>query len=164
MVVATIVILFALWWLLSMVEHLMPYPIRRTSGIIIALGLMVTCTTALVEDSNFIRYFLSAYYGIGAMCMIGLLFGSQFVKNFYFVHDLVCGHIIFFPLLVLAILQIPHHIQTWLLYHNALSSDVVVSNILRYARKSQESVSRTEDGDLQEQLAELRRIVLKQEQ
>ena len=26
MVVATIVILFALWWLLSMVEHLMPYP------------------------------------------------------------------------------------------------------------------------------------------
>lgn len=165
MVVATIVILFALWWLLSMVEHLMPYPIRRTSGIIIALGLMVTCTTALVEDSNFIRYFLSAYYGIGAMCMIGLLFGSQFVKNFYFVHDLVCGHIIFFPLFVLSILQIPHHIQTWLLYHNALSSDVVVSNILRYARKSQESGGTTAPNeDLVEQIAELRKIVQKQEQ
>ena len=164
-VVSAIVILFALWWLLSMVEHLMPYPVRRTSGILIAIGLMVTCATALIEDSNFIRYFLSAYYGVGALCLIGLLFGSKFVKNFYFVHDLVCGHIIFIPLFILAILQIPHHIQTWLLYHNALSSDVVVSNILRYARKSQESGGTSAPNeDLVDEVAELRKIVQKQEQ
>lgn len=164
-VVASIIVLFALWWLLSMVEHMMPYPVRRTIGILIAVGLMVSCTTIFIEDSNFVRYGLAAYYGIGAMCQLGLLFGSKFVKNFYFVHDLVCGHIIFIPLFILAILQIPHHIQTWLLYHNALSSDVVVSNILRYARKSQESGGTSAPNeDLVEQISELRKLVQKQEQ
>jgi callose synthase len=90
---------------------------------------------------------------------------TEIVKNFYFVHDLVCGHIIFIPLFVLAILQIPHHIQTWLLYHNALSTDVVVSNILRYARKSQESGgNNAPNEDLIEQISELRKIVQKQEE
>jgi hypothetical protein len=148
-----------------MVEHMMPYPVRRTIGIVIGIGLMVSCATIFIEDSNFIRYGLSAYYGIGAMCQLGLLFGSKFVKNFYFVHDLVCGHIIFIPLFILAMLQIPHLIQTWLLYHNALSSDVVVSNILRYARKSQESGgTNAPNEDLVEQISELRKLVQKQEQ
>merc|ERR1712194_282951 len=66
---------------------------------------------------------------------------------------------------ILAILQVPHYIQTWLLYHNALSSDVVVSNILRYARKSQESGGTSAPNeDLVEQIAELRKVVQKQEQ
>ena len=148
-----------------MVEHMMPYPVRRTIGILIGIGLMVSCSTIFIEDSNFVRYGLAAYYGIGAMCQLGLLFGSKFVKNFYFVHDIVCGHIIFIPLFILAILQIPHHIQTWLLYHNALSSDVVVSNILRYARKSQESGGTAPPNeDLVEQISELRKLVQKQEQ
>jgi callose synthase len=165
LLVMIIVVLFTLWWLLSMVEHLMPYPVRRTIGIVIGIGLMVSCTAIFIEDSNFIRYGLSAYYGIGALCQMGLLFGIKFVKNFYFVHDLVCGHIIFLPLFILAMLQIPHHIQTWLLYHNALSSDVVVSNILRYARKSQESGGQSAPNeDLVEQIAELRKLVQKQEQ
>jgi len=165
LLVVVIVILFALWWLLSLVEHLMPYPIRRTFGIVIGIGLMASCATIFIEVSNFIRYGLSAYYGIGAMCQLGLIFGMKFVKNFYFVHDLVCGHIIFVPLFILAMLQIPHHIQTWLLYHNALSSDVVVSNILRYARKSQESGGTSAPNeDLVEQISELRKLVQKQEQ
>merc|ERR1712087_98170 len=83
-VVVAIVLLFSMWWLLGSVEHMMPYPVRRTIGILIAVGLMASCTTALVEDSNFIRYGLAAYYAIGAMCQLGLLFGSKFVKNFYF--------------------------------------------------------------------------------
>ncbi|KAL7541715.1 hypothetical protein ACHAXR_012973, partial [Thalassiosira sp. AJA248-18] len=164
-VVASVIILFALWWLLSRVEHMMPYPVRRTIGILIGIGLMVSCTTVFIEDSNFVRYGLAAYYVIGALCQTGILFGFKFVKHFYFVHDLVCGHIIFIPLFILAVLQIPHHIQTWLLYHNALSSDVVVSNILRYARKSQESGGTTAPNeDLVEQISELRKLVQKQEQ
>merc|ERR1712160_122085 len=122
-------------------------------------------TTAFIEDSNFIRYGLAAYYGIGAVCQLGLLFGMKFVKNFYCVHDLVCGHIIFIPLFILAILKVPHRIQTWLLYQNALSSDVVVSNILRYARKSQESGGTSAPNkDLVEQIAKLSKVVQKQEQ
>ena len=65
---------------------------------------------------------------------------------------------------MLAALQLPGHIQTWLLYHNALSTNVVVSDILRYARKTKESGSGEANEDLVEQVAELRKLVQKQEQ
>lgn len=142
------------------------YPIRRTIGILIALGLVGAIITVFVEDVNCLRYALAAYYGIGGLCQIGLLMGVKAVKYFYFVHDLVCGHIIFIPLFILAALQIPNHIQTWLLYHNALSSGVVVSDILRYARKTQEAsgAASAESQDMAEQIQELRKIVQRQEQ
>jgi callose synthase len=81
------------------------------------------------------------------------------------IHDYVCGHLLFFPLFILGALQLPRHIQTWLLYHNALSSDVVVSDILRYARKTQENMAGAEaaDEDLVEQISELKKLVQKQE-
>jgi callose synthase len=116
-----------------------------------------------LEDSDFMRYAIAGYYYAGAFCQLGLLFGVKAVKNVYFLHDLVCGHIIFIPLIVMAALQLPHHIQTWLLYHNALSSDVVVSDILRYAQKSQKSGG-DEDEELVEQVAELRKLLQKQEE
>ena len=106
---------------------------------------------------------MAAYYGVGAFCELGLLVRIKFVKHFYFIHDMVCGHIIFFSLFILRALQFIHCIQTWLLYHNTLSSDVVVSNILRYARKNQEAGSEG-DVDLAEQVAELRETVQRQEE
>ncbi|KAI2501724.1 1-3-beta-glucan synthase component [Fragilaria crotonensis] len=146
-------------------ERSLAYPVRRTIGIMIFTGIAVGIVTVFVEDTNCIRYAVAAYFMIGAVCMLGLLFGFKFVKHFYFIHDLVCGHIIFTPIFILAALQLPRHVQSWLLYHNALSSDVVVSDILRYARKSQESGgSAGENSDLVEQVAELKRLVLKQEQ
>lgn len=48
----------------------------------------------------------------------------------YRVHDYVVGHILFIPLFILSALQIPNMIQTWLLYHNALSSDLRVEELL----------------------------------
>lgn len=166
-IIILIVILMLLSKLLTATERSLPYPVRRTFGILIAVGMAVGCCTIFIEDINFFRYGLAAYYGVGALCQLGLICGVKAVKNFYFVHDLVCGHIIFIPLFVLAILQVPHLIQTWLLYHNALSTDVVVSNILRYARKSQESGSNAgaaPNDDLVEQISELRKLVQKQEQ
>lgn len=145
------------------------YPIRRTIGIFIGAGLLVAVITIFAEDVNCLRYALAAYYGIGGLCQLGLLAGVKVVKYFYFVHDLVCGHIIFIPLFLLAALQIPNYIQTWLLYHNALSTGVVVSDILRYARKTQEASSARGDSgvasqDMVDQIQELRKIVQKQEQ
>jgi len=141
----------------------LPYAVRRTTGIIFTLGLFVGILILFLEDSDFIRFSMAAYYGIGAFCQLGLLVGIKFVKHFYFVHDMVCGHFIFFFLFLLAGVQFVHHIQTWLLYHNALSSDVVVSNILRYARRNQEAGGVQRDEDLVEQVAELRKIVQRQE-
>lgn len=161
-----IVVLFVLSRIFTSYEYTMPYPVRRTLGILIFIGLVGGIFTLFVEDSNYVRFALSAYYAIGAVCMIGLLFGVKSVKLFYMIHDFVIGHIIFIPLFLLAALQLPRHIQTWLLYHNALSTDVVVSDILRYARKTQESGG-SGDGnneDMLDQIAELRKIVQKQEE
>lgn len=150
--------------LFSSRESKVPYPIRRTIGIILFVGIVVGFVTLFLEDINFIRYALAGYYGLGALCQVGLLVGVKAVKQLYLVHDVVCGHLIFLPLFVLAALQLPGLIQTWLLYHNALSTDVVVSDILRYARKSQESGGVEVNEDIVEQITELRKIVLRQEQ
>ena len=159
-----IALLLVLVRVYALTERSMAYPIRRTVGIVLFVGLIAGIITVFIEDTNCIRYALAAYYGVGAFCLVGLCFGFKFVKNFYFVHDVVCGHIIFIPLFVLAALQIPHYVQTWLLYHNALSSDVVVSDILRYARRTQEAGGHTEaNEDLIEQVAELKKLVQKQE-
>ena len=144
----------------------MSYPLHRGVNIILGSLLIASIITIFIEDVNCLRYALSAYYGIGALCLLGLTAGfAKIVKPFYFVHDVVVGHIIFIPLFIMAALQVPHYIQTWLLYHNALSNDVVVSDILRYARKNQEAMSGSEnEEDLIEQINELRRMVMKQEQ
>ena len=164
-VVIFILVLLALGRIYTANERVLPYPVRRTIGIIISLGLVAGIFTVFLEDTNFLRYSLAAYYGIGAFCQLGLLVGVKFVKHFYFIHDLVCGHILFLPLFILGALQLPRYIQTWLLYHNALSTDVVVSDILRYARKSQESAGLAEPNeDLIEQVSELKKIVQKQEE
>ena len=96
--------------------------------------------------------------------MLGLLYGFKSVKFFYRIHDIVCAHIIFIPIFILAALQIPSMIQTWLLYHNALSTNVVVSDILKYARKSKDSGGAGEvNEDLVEQVNELKKVVYRQE-
>jgi callose synthase len=159
-----IAVVFVLGRIFSVNERSMPYPIRRTIGILIFSGLVAGVITLFIEDTNYIRYALAGYYLIGAVCLVGLLFGFKFVKPFYLVHDLVCGHIIFIPLFLFGALQLPGMIQTWLLYHNALSQDVVVSDILRYARKTQESGSGENTEDLMEQMTELRKVVQKQEE
>jgi len=160
-----IFILLAVGRLYMSSERTMPYPVRRTTGILICLGLAAGVLTIFLEDTNFLRYALTGYYWVGAICQCGLLLGISGVRPFYMVHDYVCGHILFVPLFILSGLQLPHHIQTWLLYHNALSADVVVSDILRYARKTQETAgSVDQNDDLVEQVAELRRLVQKQEE
>jgi callose synthase len=163
-ILSFLAILLILGRLFSAKEKTVPYPVRRTIGILLFTGIVLSVCTLFLEDQNYIRFSLAAYYGIGALSLLGLLFGVKIVKQFYLVHDIVCGHLIFTPLFILAALQLPGLIQTWLLYHNALSTDVVVSDILRYARKSQESGSGESNDDLAEQISELRRLVLKQEQ
>jgi callose synthase len=146
-------------------QHTMPYPVRRTIGIVLFSGLIAGVITLFIEDTNYIRYAIAGYYGSGAFCLLGLLSGVKAVKAPYLIHDIVCAHIIFIPLFILGGLQLPGMIQTWLLYHNALSTDVVVSDILRYARKTQESGSGgAANEDMIEQIAELKKLVQKQEQ
>lgn len=145
-------------------ENHLSYTARRFISLILFTGITFGTVTILVEDLNFLRYVMSAYYYLSAFCLLGLLFGVKFVKNFYLIHDLLCAHIIFIPLFVLAAFQIPSYIQTWLLYQNALSEEVVVEDILKYAKKSMKSSENEKNVDLEEQIAELRRIVNAQQE
>jgi callose synthase len=162
--VPVLVGVFILGRIFSANERMMPYPVRRTIGILVFIILLAGVITLFIEDMNYLRYALAAYYEFGAVCLLGLLWGFKFVKYFYFIHDVICGHIIFIPLFFFAALQLPGHIQTWLLYHNALSTNVVVSDILRYARKTKDAGGGQANEDLVEQVAELRKLVQKQEQ
>jgi callose synthase len=157
-----LVVLVVFGRVFSASRRTLPYPVRRTIGILIFSGVFAGILTLFIEDSNYIRYGISAYYTLGAFCLIGLMYGLKPIKYFYLIHDIICAHIIFIPLFVLAALQLPGMIQTWLLYHNALSTDVVVSDILRYARRTQESGSENAE-DLTEQINELKKLVQRQE-
>ncbi len=163
-VIIFVLSLLILGRLFSARERKVPYPVRRTIGIVLFVGIVAGVLTLFIEDSNYIRFALAGYYAVGAICQVGLLYGFKLVKPFYLVHDIVCGHLIFIPLFISAALQLPGMIQTWLLYHNALSTDVVVSDILRYARKSQESGGGEVNEDIIEQISELRKVVQRQEQ
>lgn len=74
----------------------------------------------------------------------------------------------FVPLFVLAALQIPDKIQTWLLYHNALSEGVLIDTILKQARRTQKSeldmhASMTMESNA-ESIVELKRKLDEQQQ
>merc|ERR1712151_305035 len=93
-------ILLVVSWCYTQNQRTMSYPTRRTLGILITVGIFLAVGTIVIENTNVIRYLISAYYGLGALCIIGLLYGIKFVKHFYFIHDLVIGHILFFFLFV----------------------------------------------------------------
>ena len=75
LLVVAIVVLFLLLWLLRLVEHHVPYLIKRTLGILISTVLVVSCIAIFIEDTNFFRFTMAAYYAIGAMSQLGLLLG-----------------------------------------------------------------------------------------
>jgi len=142
------------------------YPIRRLLTVILSTVAVVSVATLIFEFTDVLRYSLSGYYVLAAVSKIGLLYGGGFgrsaVKPFYFVHDLIVSHVIFAVLHVAAALQIVNTVQTWLLYNSALGSNVVIDDILRFSRKSQEKAG-AESEELEVQVTELRKLVLKQE-
>mgnify|MGYP005680216051 CR=1 FL=1 len=82
----------------------------------------------------------------------------QSVQIVYKMHDYVVGMFLFVVLGILSVLQIKY-LQTWLLYHNALSAGVAIEDVLKYARKTKERgtiASDTQDvvEQLKKQLAE----------
>lgn len=101
------------------------------------IGIFASLTYFFSEYRFALRMSIGLYYLLATVYMVGLVAGRHEVKHLLLVHDLLWGHIMFIPLFVLAILQIPDRIQTWLLYHNALSEGVVIDRILEKARYAQ---------------------------
>ena len=140
------------------------YGVRRGGKIVLSVATMVVAAIAIVEDTNLLRYAIAGYYFVGGVLMVGLLtLPTSYTMGMYKIHDLVVGHLIFLVLFLMSALQFPQHVQTWLLYHNALSSDVVIEDILKYSRRSQEKEGGRGDGDVDSQVEQLRAMIMKQD-
>jgi hypothetical protein len=111
---------------------------------------------------HYFRYMVSLYYLAAALAYFLLLLGyNDTVIAVFKAHDIVLGHLIFTALLIMSVLQIGY-LQTWLLYHNALSSGVVIEDVLKYARRTKETANIEEDhslDNLRTQLEEQKQLI-----
>jgi len=139
------------------------YPIRRTVTVVLSSTIFVGIGLLMFEFTDIFRYSLVAYYTLAVVAKVGLMAGLlNVVKPIYLMHDLLLAHVIFSLLHIAAALQIVNTVQTWLLYNSALGSNVVIEDILRFSRKSQEKAG-SGDEELESQVSELRRLILKQD-
>jgi callose synthase len=107
------------------------------------IPLMVTTITSFAvfisRDAFLLHMCGGVYYLCAAIYTVGVVAGMGSVAELLRIHDLIWGHAMFIPLFALAALQLPDKIQTWLLYHNALSEGVLIDTILKQARRSQKA-------------------------
>jgi callose synthase len=143
-------------------ERTCSYAFRRFASLVLTTLVLVALVVLFAIHMRYFTYMMATYYFAGSVCFFCLVNGIQQVKFFYKLHDYVVGHFIFLILFLLAIIQIPGILQTWLLYHNALSSGVVIEDILKYARKSKEKAGEESEvsiAELKAQLAEQDRTI-----
>ncbi|CAM9568890.1 unnamed protein product [Chrysoparadoxa australica] len=133
--------------------------IRRIAKIFIIVFTISGTITFLLLNMQFIKPCIGLYYILSCFANVGVLLGQSWVRYLYRVHDFVIGHFMFLCLFFLSGLQFPAMIQTWLLFHNALSQGVVIEDILKYARHTQETAS----VDDTEDTASLRKLVKHQD-
>lgn len=143
-------------------EFSVTYASRRLLHYLLSIVTIVPLIYLFVSHTQYFRYTIALYYLISAINYIILLCGFNSVSiHLCKVHDTLVGHFIFGVLLLMSLLQIGT-LQTWLLYHNALSAGVVIEDILKYARKTKERAN--DEGDisiteLKTQLAHQERLI-----
>lgn len=115
------------------------YPIRRFLTLILSGFVLFYITTVYIHRIRYILHTIALYYLMSAICFVFLVLGvnHSYLMQFYRIHDYIVGHSIFLLLTVASAFQVGY-LQTWLLYHNALSRGVEIEDILRYARRSKE--------------------------
>ncbi|CAM9094798.1 unnamed protein product [Ascophyllum nodosum] len=163
-VVLKVVVLAAVLMVVSMAtqlygSRLSPW-LRRSVTILISTFAVVYGMYLVLENTKYGKVAVGVYYVGAALSSAGLLMGFKAARSLWYLHDMVIGHFFFIILILLAALQIPSTIQTWLLFHNALSEGVVIDDILKYARMSKEQAHEVEDS--LEEDHQLRRLVQSQ--
>lgn len=152
-VVGLYALFFIIQYCLALLEKSLSYAIRRFLSLLLSAVVIGVTIFLFISNTVYIRYTLSLYYLASSFSFLALICGSKNVATIYKFHDYLVGHVIFVILLFLSLLQLGY-IQTYLLYHNALSSGVVIEDILKYARKSKEKAL-----DEKNSIADLKRQV-----
>lgn len=154
---------FSVNWVLNKLERHWTYATRRFAHMLLSVFVTGVIIYLFVVHEKYFIYSIAVYYFASALCFFVLLMGgSALVSTFYKLHDYLVCHFIFVVLFILSLVQVGY-CQTWLLYYNALSSGVVIEDILKYARKSKESASENEEvqviSELKAQLADQQQAV-----
>jgi len=129
--------------ILARLERSWSYATRRFASLVLSVAFVAMLVYLFAVHTRYFSYVIGVYYFASVLSFFVLVLGGgNYVSFLYKTHDYIVAHFIFFVLLVLAVLQVGY-CQTWLLYHNALSSGVVIEDILKYARKSKEQAQVT---------------------
>ncbi|CAN0169464.1 unnamed protein product, partial [Hapterophycus canaliculatus] len=131
--------------------------IRRSSTIMITTFAVVYGVYLLLAHTKYTKVAVGLYYAAAAFSSVGLMMGYKFARYTWHMHDFIIGHMLFVILFILSALQFPSTVQTWLLFHNALSEGVVIDDILKYARMNKELAGVDEDS--LETSSELKKLV-----
>jgi len=148
-------------WVIHKLERYWTYAVRRFASLFLWTVTFVIVLALFISHAQYVQYSAAMYYCFSALSFLALLSGAKNqVIPVYKLHDYLVGHIMFFMLAILALLQMGYF-QTWLLYHNALSSGVEIEDILKYARRSRERASDESDvvQELRSQVAEQQRLL-----
>jgi len=145
-------------WCLSKLERSLSYAIRRLSSFLLTSAVAGLAIYLYAQSLEFVTLTIGLYYFCAAAVFVLLLSGVQSVAYICKLHDYLVGHFIFLVLVILSLCQVGM-LQTWLLYHNALSAGVAIEDVLKYARKSKE----TAESDEQVTVTELKTQLLEQQ-
>ena len=124
-------------------DHQGEYAIIRGLTIILAI-IAVGFFIVTAQHTETFKFLVALYY-IAAWCTTVMYVSNNktdnLVKAFHKAHDWLLAICCFVPIGICTIIQFPAYIQTWLLYHNALSQGVVIGDLIRYAQNSRETTN-----------------------
>jgi callose synthase len=124
-------------WCISKLERSFTYAVRRMASLTLSSVVIALTVYLFVSHTLYVKYTIAIYYTVSAMAFLCLLMGFTTVAYLYKMHDYLVGHTIFLLIGILSTIQIGYF-QTWLLYHNALSTGVVIEDVLKHARRTKE--------------------------
>ena len=160
--VVTLLMVFAGYiiinWIISKMERRFSYAFRRLAHFFVSSIAAVIVVALFVTHLQYFKYCIALYYTGALLATILIMVGFEPVMVFFQMHDYLIGHVIFIFLYVASVFQVGV-VQTWLLYHNALSSGVEIEAVLKYARQTQarggtSGLQDTVVDELKEQVAE----------
>lgn len=112
-------------WCIQKLERSLTYAARRFLSLALSTSITILIIYFIITHTLYLRYILASYFIFSAISAFFLLCGVPQIAYIYKIHDYLVGHTIFIILGILSTLQIGY-LQTWLLYHNALSAGIVI--------------------------------------
>lgn len=93
-------------WVISKLERSLSYAVRRFLSMLLSAVVLVCTVYLFATHLQYIRYTISIYYLLSAICFLMLLCGFDQVSYMYKFHDYVVCYMLFFVLALLSTLKV----------------------------------------------------------